>query len=306
MSLVGSAVRFFVRLIAALVCVFSCVALVGPAAPAWAGVRLEVPSEVSRGNAFFVRVVSDEPLDSVQLTWGAMELSVAPRAVDGGWEALAMLGTGCDAKPGTGRVRAHVASQTGEFDLAGPVRIASRNFPVQRLKVAHKMVHLNKAQLERHYREKAAFMKALRLVTPERSWDGTFVRPVSGGVSSAYGLRRVFNGEPRRPHMGLDLRGRTGTPVKATAPGVVVLAANHYFAGNVVYVDHGLGVVSMYCHLSAIDVKPGQTVQAGQKLGEIGATGRVTGPHLHFGLAVLGQYVDPLPLLKGAIGPQGD
>lgn len=257
---------------------------------------MEAPAEIPRGQAFFVRVVSDDPMDAVTLRWGVMELQAAPSRTDAGWEVLAMLGTGSDATPGTGRVCAHASGDAGDFDLERKVRIVPRKFKEQRLKVARKMVHLSQAQLDRHYKEKARVRKVMDNTATQRMWDRSFVRPVPGGVSSTYGLRRIFNGEPRKPHSGVDLRGKTGTPVKATAPGVVALAGDHYFAGNVVYVDHGLGVVSVYCHLSAIDVREGQTVEAGQKLGEIGATGRVTGPHLHFGLAVLGQYIDPLPL----------
>ncbi|MBG3878486.1 M23 family metallopeptidase, partial [Desulfovibrio oxamicus] len=123
---------------------------------------------------------------------------------------------------------------------------------------------------------------------------------VPGGVSSLFGLRRVFNGEPRAPHRGLDLRGEAGELVKACAAGRVALAENHYFAGNSVYIDHGMGVVSMYFHLSAMDVTPGQMVAQGQLIGRVGSTGRVTGPHLHFGMAVLGDMVDPQVLLDDA------
>lgn len=274
------------------------IALAVCAAPALAGVRLVAPDMVERGQAFFVRVVSDEPMDAATLRWGAMELTAEARPTDQGFEVLAMLGTGSDATPGTGRVKAHVDGPGGGFDLEHAVRIAPREYEVQRLKVAHRMVHLTQEQLDRHYREKAEVKKVLANSTTPRMWTREFVRPVKGGVSSLYGLRRIFNGEPRKPHSGVDLRGAKGTPVKCTAPGVVALTGNHYFSGNVVYVDHGEGVVSMYCHLSAIDVKPGQRVEAGQKLGEIGATGRVTGPHLHFGLVVLGQAVDPLPLVS--------
>ena len=267
-------------------------------APALAGVRLEAPDAVERGQAFFVRVVSDEPMDAATLRWGDMELTAKAKPADSGFEVLAMLGTGSEATPGTGHVKAHVEGPAGGLDLEHAVRITAREYEVQRLTVAHRMVHPTKEQLERHYRERAEVKKVLANTSTERMWTREFVRPVKGIVTSRYGLRRIFNGEPRKPHGGLDLRGAKGTPVKCTAPGVVAIAANHYFAGNVVYVDHGEGVVSMYCHLSAMDVKPGQKVEAGQKIGEVGATGRVTAAHLHFGLIVLGQTVDPLPLVS--------
>ncbi|WP_461211498.1 M23 family metallopeptidase [Desulfocurvus sp. DL9XJH121] len=280
--------------LAALVLVFT----LALAAPALAGMRLEAPSEAPIGTAFFVRVVSDEPMDSVHITWGSMALDAASRVVDGGgWEVLAALGTGRTARLGTGRVKVVVRSGGGTKTLTQDVAIRDRKFAEEHLKVAPKMVHLTEEQLARHKREKARMLEVLRHVSPERYWSESFTRPVAGGVSSTYGLRRFFNGEARRPHAGLDLRGKAGTPVKAAAPGVVAFVDDTYFGGNTVFVDHGLGVVSMYCHLSAFAVKEGEFVSAGQKIGEIGATGRVTGPHLHFGLAVLGQYVDPLPLI---------
>jgi len=123
-------------------------------------------------------------------------------------------------------------------------------------------------------------------------------RPVPGEISSAFGLRRVFNGQPRSQHKGLDLRGSAGTSVLAAADGTVALVEELYFSGNVVYVDHGLGLFSMYAHLSAFDVRPGQRVSRGQVLGRVGSTGRSTGPHLHLGCYVLGTAVDPVPLME--------
>ncbi|MDR2695609.1 MAG: M23 family metallopeptidase [Deltaproteobacteria bacterium] len=128
-------------------------------------------------------------------------------------------------------------------------------------------------------------------------------RPVPGEISSAFGLRRIFNGQPRSQHKGLDLRGAAGTPVLAMADGTVALAEELYFSGNVVYLDHGLGLFSMYAHLSAIDVRPGQQVSAGQALGKVGSTGRVTGPHLHLGCYALGMAVDPTPLMEAGKQP---
>ncbi|BBD07274.1 M23 family metallopeptidase [Desulfovibrio ferrophilus] len=269
----------------------------------WAGVRLECPDKVSQGEPFYVRVVSDEPVEIVRLFWGPMTVDATVRSEAGAWVALAMLGTGSMAKPGIGQVKASIQGSDGPRELTRAVRITSRKFAEQRLKVAKKMVNLSQAQLDRHYREKARVKKAMADISPERFWNGQFLRPIPGGISSTYGLRRIFNGEPRKPHAGVDFRGKKGTPIKAVAPGEVVLTGSHYFSGNVVYVDHGLGVVSVYCHLSAIDVAEGQFVSAGQVLGKVGSTGRVTGPHLHFGLSVLGQYVDPMPLIEGRITP---
>ncbi len=247
-------------------------------------------------------MTADAPGDVV-LDWRGQAVTV-PMAADGtsaDWTGQAILAVPLDAKPGTETLRARVAGQpksvSAQTAVTRAIAVVRAAYPEQRLTVEGKYVNPDKAALDRHEAERARVKAALALRTPERLWALPMERPVPGDVSSLFGLRRVFNGEPRAPHRGLDLRGEAGEPVAACAAGRVALAENHYFAGNSVYIDHGMGVVSMYFHLSAMDVAPGQTVARGQVIGRVGSTGRVTGPHLHFGMAVLGDMVDPQVLL---------
>ncbi|MBZ2171512.1 M23 family metallopeptidase [Nitratidesulfovibrio sp. SRB-5] len=291
--------------------VLSSALLVGVSAmPARAAVlSLDAPESTGDGKPFVVTVAADAPGDVV-LDWRGQAVTVPVAPADAGsaspadpvrWIGQAILAVPLDTKPGTETLRARVAGQPKAAPaVTRAVAVVRAAYPEQRLTVEGKYVNPDKTALDRHEAERVRVKAALALRTPERLWALPMARPVPGDVSSLFGLRRVFNGEPRAPHRGLDLRGEAGELVKACAAGRVVLAENHYFAGNSVYIDHGMGVVSMYFHLLAMDVAPGQMVARDQVIGKVGSTGRVTGPHLHFGMAVLGDMVDPQVLLDNA------
>jgi murein DD-endopeptidase MepM/ murein hydrolase activator NlpD len=180
------------------------------------------------------------------------------------------------------------------------VKVGAYPYPEQRLDVDDKFVHLS-AQDEARVAEETARIAPLWALETRPRCELPLARPLAGAhAGSRFGARRVLNGVPKSPHGGLDLKAEAGTPVLAAADGVVALAEEQFFGGNSVYLDHGGGLVSVVMHLSRIDVKPGQEVHLGQVLGLVGATGRATGPHLHFGVRWHGARIDPSQLFLPA------
>lgn len=261
-------------------------------------IEIEAPESAFKGEAFKVVVTSRAPMTDVTVTWLDREVPAMVSEEDGLHKAMVLLGTDVKRMYRTMEpleVRATVDGLRGVQGKA--VQIYEKDFPVQSLSVDPNMVQPPKEFWPRIEEEGRMVGKALAMITAERFWSQPMQRPTPGRVSSIYGLRRVFNGQPRTPHRGLDIAAPEGQPVLAVDNGMVILTGDHYYAGQSVYLDHGQGVVSVYMHLSRILVRPDQMVLRGEVIGHVGSTGRVTGPHLHFGLYVLGQAVDPEPLL---------
>jgi len=171
--------------------------------------------------------------------------------------------------------------------------VADKRYTSQSLKVAPAQVDLSAADLARVADERVRIDHALSHWTEPPPESLRLPQPVPGPRSSSFGSRRIFNGQSRNPHSGMDIAAPTGTAVLAPIAGTVVDTGGYFFNGNTVFLDHGRGLISMYCHLSAIDVTPGQRVAAGTRLGAVGMTGRATGPHLHWGLSLNRAWVDP-------------
>ena len=205
-----------------------------------------------------------------------------------GW--IAVLGIALATKPGVLELTVDGAERTGR-----PHRVSVEpvQYAVQSLRVPQRQVELSKADLARHERERA-HLATVTATRSERVPGALRMQPpVPGPRSSSFGLRRVFNGQARSPHSGMDIAAPTGTPIVAPLAGRVIDAGDYFFSGRCVWLDHGSGVLSLYAHLDRIGVETGRELEAGESLGTVGATGRVTGPHLHWSVMLNRAYVDP-------------
>jgi murein DD-endopeptidase MepM/ murein hydrolase activator NlpD len=180
------------------------------------------------------------------------------------------------------------------------IKVGAKAYAEQRLKVPPDKVELSKEDLARHESERVHLAQVLASFTEPAQPVLRMLQPTPGRRSSSFGLRRYFNGQSRSPHNGMDIAAPLGTPVVAASAGRVIDAGDYFFPGRTVILDHGLGVLSLYAHLSEIDVPVQQAVAAGTPIGKVGATGRVTGPHLHFSVYLNAAAVDPALLLPPA------
>lgn len=299
---------------------------------AFAAIEWKAPENVSQGRGFILTFQSENPFEG-EVFWRKKNISLfssvqsqmakpsskvntkenvkvktktKTKANDNAkikklYTAQILLGMPVDAK-GT-----HTLSIVMEENINGKLHITQesaliKSLPVKwvshNLKVESKYVQPPQEVLARIKAEREKRAPIMANISPNPTWELPFFRPVKGTISGSFAARRVFNNVPRSPHMGTDMRGAIGTPIYSMAAGKVMLAEHHYYSGNVVYVDHGQGVISMYGHMSAITVKKGDVVKKGQELGKVGATGRVTGPHLHLSLYIQGVAVDAIPFVK--------
>lgn len=252
------------------------------------------------GEPVRVAVRSPEPLASLDCSFLGLDVHMSPHedpTVWSGWSMIAL-----DQEPVAAAVEASGRTVSGaESRGTRAVVIEPREFPEERLTVESKFVSPPAEVQERLAEERRVLRGIYRTRTDRAPLTAPFLRPVPGEQSAVFGTRRFFNDEPRSPHPGVDLRGTAGTPVLVAGPGRVVLARDLYYSGNTVILDHGGGLFTLYAHLSRMDLVEGQEVRAGEQVGLVGATGRVTGPHLHWGAKIGREPFDPTALLDAAL-----
>jgi len=274
-----------------------CVLLVflagGHAAAFEPAVFIVTPEEPAQGD--IVRLTMNMPKRSE-----GGSVTFAGRTFDGFVSAGLLnvyVGIDMDTAPGAHDLKIlYDTGDTGERELT----IAKKDFAKESLQVESKFTDLDEPTQTRVGEESARLKALWNVSTPQRMWGKSFVKPAVGPNGSPFGLRRVFNGKPRNPHSGIDIKAPNGSDVLAANVGKVVLAADLFFTGNTVVVDHGLGLYTVYAHLSRIEVAEGDEVDRSQLLGRVGATGRVTGPHLHWAVKLGGARVDPA-MLPGVV-----
>jgi len=248
-----------------------------------------------QGAVYPIRALGPTSLKSIYVEFQGVRVPMAVGEQKGAYEGL--IGIDVNTRPATYPIKI-VGTDEGSGVYLSPLsfKVEKVDFGVQKLSLPSSMVDLDTKTLGRVNQEARQLKTLLQASRGERLWRGTFIRPVEGEVSGAFGLSRIINGKRRGQHTGIDLQAEEGTPVLACNSGMIVLVDQLFFSGKSVILDHGWGLFSMYFHLSETRVNEGDRVNKGAMLGRVGSTGRSTEPHLHWGIRMNGARVDPLSL----------
>jgi Peptidase family M23 len=255
-----------------------------------------IPEKITQGDAILLMLSCPDPTQSIMGKWRGKSFFFYREKSRPVFSSL--IGIDLDEVPGEKTIILNIADAKGDSSKM-PIKftVSKKDFPVQRLTLPSNMVFLSPDSLARVKREKTSVDRLWDLPAIEKKWKRTFIMPVRGKVLSPFGVRRFINNAPRSPHTGIDLRAKAGTPVLASSDGTVAMTSELFFAGKAVFLDHGMGIITMYFHLSEVRVKEGEKVAQGQILGRVGQTGRASGPHLHWGIRIHGSRIDPLSLV---------
>jgi murein DD-endopeptidase MepM/ murein hydrolase activator NlpD len=255
------------------------------------------PVRVKQGDLFYFSVRVDPHAASVQGELRHRTFPFFKAEAKGQFGAL--IGVDLADPPSREDLRVDVSKDDGSLEQRHyTVEVLPVHFETQELTVPKNYVDLDDETAKRAEEEQEKILQSLKKVTGQKYWDGRFIMPVEGKIAGSFGLRRIINGEPRSQHSGEDIKAPKGTEVLATNEGVVALVGDFFFSGKSIVMDHGLGLYTMYFHLDEVDVAEGERIHKGAVLGKVGATGRATGPHLHWGMRIDGARVNPLSVLN--------
>lgn len=264
------------------------------------GIVLKLSSaSASQGSILLGEIIGAKPGQEFSAEWAGQPMPVWRESPDSA-TLHTLLGVDLDKPAGSYEWKLSWSAADGKpLTCSLPVTVRAGKFPTERLTVGKQFVQPDPEQLKRVEEDQKKTKVIYDTVTPEVLWKGKFVVPLKGVTTGGnFGRRRVLNGESRSPHAGVDFPVATGTPVYAAQSGKVVLAENLYYSGNTVMIDHGYGIHTLYAHLSEIGVHAGDSVEASAEIGKVGATGRVTGPHLHWGLTIDHARVNALQIVQ--------
>ena len=295
---------------ASLLLIFACL----PFGPAYAKQPIQAPvkkacgsgivlhlssGRVSQGSLLLAEIIGAKPSQEFSAEWGGRSIPLW-REAPASATLHALLGVDLEKPAGQYEWKISWSGAEGKsLTCSMPVTVHTGKFPTERLTVEKQFVQPDPEQQKRAEEDQKKMKVIFDTVTPEVLWKGKFVVPLKGvSTGGNFGRRRVLNGEARSPHAGVDFPAAAGTPVYAAQSGKVVLAENLYYSGNTVVIDHGFGIYTLYAHLSEIEVKAGDPVEASDEIGKVGATGRVTGPHLHWGLTIDHARVNALQIVQ--------
>ena len=265
-----------------------------------AGITLS-SREVTNGSLLLLQIHSRKlgpPVRDMRITFQQSVYPVYAHPVNPADTLFGLIAIPFRTAPGPAKLLLSWTNAAGDHSRTIPFRIVAGKYKTDELKVDSSRVNPNKKNIERAQKEARKIKRVYAEGSIARLWDGEFQLPMTSDITSPFGNKRVFNGQLKSFHNGVDFRARSATPVYAANSGVVKLAENLFYSGNAVVIDHGTGIFTIYAHLSRIDVTAGQLVEKGQRLGLTGATGRVSGPHLHWGVKVKGVAVNPMQLIQ--------
>jgi murein DD-endopeptidase MepM/ murein hydrolase activator NlpD len=251
------------------------------------------PAEILQGDACYIQIYGIPNSSEASVIFNKNNISL--HYDNSSKSYIGFIGINQKTEPGERNVQILFDSKT---KINKKITIQKKDFQIQHLTLPKTKVDLSDKDLKRHNKEKKTVTELFKNSKKLKLYNSEFIKPIDNKISTPFGVKRFMNKKPKNSHSGIDLKGTMNEQIKSINKGVVVFTGNHFFSGNSIYIDHGLGIVSMYFHLSEIKVKTGNEVNKGDIIGLVGSTGRSTGPHLHWGVRVNNIRVNPLSLIN--------